>query len=225
MIALALDTSGSAGSVAVLRDDEVLARISIEAGMRHGVELFPSIERGLRDAGVAARDVDLVAVGVGPGSYTGLRVGVTAARALAFATGADLLGVTSCDALAAAVPAGDAPVGVVVDARVRAVYVATYAWDDERGWQCQDGPEILPPGSAAERLPDDAVLVGDGAAAHHEAFARFGSAEAAPSVDAVHVARLALRRHALGEREELDRVVPLYLRKSTAEMKAEAAGR
>src|SRR5437870_3603686 len=108
MIALALDTSGERASVALVRDDaagrEVLGAEVLAAGMRHGVELFPALQRLLRGAAVLPRDVGLVAVGTGPGSYTGLRVGITAARAFAYAAGAELFGVPSCDAWAAATP-------------------------------------------------------------------------------------------------------------------------
>ena len=91
-ITLALDTSGPVGSVAVLRHSDaghgapshaVLSRETIGEGMRHGVDLFPAMERALKGASLSPRDVGLVAVGTGPGSYTGLRVGITAARAFA----------------------------------------------------------------------------------------------------------------------------------------------
>src|SRR5262249_58439682 len=129
-IALAMDTSGDVASVALVRYEEggrdVLGAETLSTGMRHGVDLFPALERLLRGASVAARDVGLVAVGTGPGSYTGLRVGVTAARAFAYAAGAELLGVPSCDAWAAAAPLDARPLAVVLDARIRAVYLAQY---------------------------------------------------------------------------------------------------
>lgn len=229
MITLALDTSGIVGSVAVARsgDDgvsEVVASITIDRGMRHGVELFPALERALRAAGVGARDVDLVAVGIGPGSYTGLRVGITAARALAYACDAELLGVPTCDALADSLPPGDRPLAVVIDARIRAVYLAIY--DPLRGegrWERRDGPTLLPPDGAADRVPDDALLVGDGPEAHDDAFRRFGHAATPDGSPAAHVARLALLRHLHGERGRIDEVVPLYLRRSSAELRHDEA--
>lgn len=229
MIALALDTSGPVGSVAVARTDgdappQVVASVTIEQGMRHGVELFPALERALTAAGVSARDVDLVAVGTGPGSYTGLRVGVTAARALAYACGADLVGVPSCDALADACPPGARPVAVVVDARVRAVYLAVYEpVGGEDRWARRDGPELLEPGGAAHRLPPDALLVGDGPAAHADAFRGFARVDGPAATPAAHVARLGILRHRGGERTPIDAVVPLYLRKSSAERRHDDA--
>jgi tRNA threonylcarbamoyladenosine biosynthesis protein TsaB len=226
MIALAMDTSGDEASVALVRDDsdgrEVLASEVLSSGMRHGVELFPALERLLKGASVPPRGVALVAVGLGPGSYTGLRVGITAARAFAYATGAELLGVPSCDAWAAASPPSARPLAVVLDARTRAVYLAIYESTPE-GWSRRSGPELLDPGIAASRIPADATLVGDGVAAYASAFAGRASAASPSRADASEVAGLALRRFARGEHDAIEAVVPLYLRRPDAEIKREAA--
>jgi len=237
MIAVALDTSGPIGSVAVVGDVDtgavqVLAKRTIGHGMRHGVELFPAIEAALAEAGRSAREIDVVAVGTGPGSYTGLRVGVTAARALAYAAGAELIGVPSCDALAEATPFGsdtrrgadaadegaDEILAVVVDARVRAVYIALYR-AAAGGWERVAAPEILPPAEAAGRIPAGALVIGDGPDAHAESFAAFRRADEPRNVGAPSIARLALALRARGERQKIDAVKPLYLRQTEAERK------
>jgi tRNA threonylcarbamoyladenosine biosynthesis protein TsaB len=223
MIAIALDTSGPVGSVAVVRETHdgtrrVLADVAIDDGMRHGVALFPALESALRTAGVPARDVGLVAVGTGPGSYTGLRVGVTAARALAYAAGARLVGVPSCDAWAAATPRGPARLAVVLDTKTGAVYLALYREDEhaESGWIREHGPAVLSPEEAAARIPADALVLGD--------VDSFGTAPQPRAAPATEVALLALARHASGERTRIDQVVPLYLRKSEAERRWEERG-
>jgi len=224
MITLALDTSGGEATVALLRDApggrELLGTEVLSTGMRHGVDLFPALERLLRGAAVLPRDVGLVAVGTGPGSYTGLRVGITAARAFAYAAGAQLLGVPSCDAWAAATPLDARPLAVVLDARIKAVYLAVY---EAAGgsWTRRDGPELLEPAAAAARIPAAAVVVGDGVAPYAEAFAGRSAAAAPSRAEASHVGRLALGRLARGERDAIDAVVPLYLRKTEAELKRE----
>src|SRR5262245_32620140 len=188
--------------------------------MPHGVELFPALDRLLRRASVAPRDVGLVAVGMGPGSYTGLRVGVTAARAFAYAAGAELLGVPSCDAWAAAAPLDARPLAVVLDARIRAVYLATY---EAAGgmWTRRTGPELLAPAAAAARIAGGADGAREGLSPYHEACGA-GAAEATPRrADAAQVAGIALARRARGERDAIDAVVPLYLRKTEAELKLE----
>jgi tRNA threonylcarbamoyladenosine biosynthesis protein TsaB len=224
VIALALDTSGDEASVALVREGagvcEVLGTEVIGAGMRHGVELFPALDRLLRRASVSPRDVGLVAVGTGPGSYTGLRVGVTAARAFAYAAGAELLGVPSCDAWAAAAPLDARPLAVVLDARIRAVYLATY---EAAGgtWTRRSGPELLAPAAAAARIAEGTIVVGDGVAPYAEAFAGRVAAATPRRADATQVAGIALARRARGERDAIDAVVPLYLRKTEAELKLE----
>jgi len=224
MIALALDTSGDEASVALVREGagacEVLGTEVLGSGMRHGVDLFPALDRLLRRASVAPRDVGLVAVGTGPGSYTGLRVGVTAARAFAYAAGAELLGVPSCDAWAAAAPLDARPLAVVLDARIRAVYLATY---EAAGgaWTRRFGPELLAPAAAAARIAEGSIVVGDGVAPYSEAFAGRVAAATPRRADAAHVAGIALARRARGERDAIDAVVPLYLRKTEAELKLE----
>jgi tRNA threonylcarbamoyladenosine biosynthesis protein TsaB len=188
--------------------------------MRHGVELFPALERLLRGASVSPRDVDLVAVGTGPGSYTGLRVGITAARAFAYAAGAELLGIPSCDAWAGATPIDGRPLAVVLDARIKAVYLALYR-TSAGAWTRFGGPELLSPADAAARIPADALVVGDGVAPYGDAFAGRTASTAPARADATQVARLALGRLERGERDPIDAVVPLYLRKTEAELKRE----
>jgi tRNA threonylcarbamoyladenosine biosynthesis protein TsaB len=220
MIALALDTSGDEASVALMRDGAVLGAEVLSSGMRHGVELFPALERLLRGASVAPRDVDLVAVGTGPGSYTGLRVGITAARAFAYAADAALLGIPSCDAWAGSTPLETRPLAVVLDARVRAVYLAVYE-PAAAGWARGFGPELMQPADAAARIPADAVVVGDGVARYADAYPGRVSAPSPTRADASQVARLALSRVARGERDAIDAVTPLYLRRTEAELKRE----
>jgi tRNA threonylcarbamoyladenosine biosynthesis protein TsaB len=224
MIALALDTSGDEASVALVREGpgtcEVLGTEVIGAGMRHGVELFPALDRLLRRASVSARDVGLVAVGTGPGSYTGLRVGVTAARAFAYAAGAELLGVPSCDAWASAAPLDTRPLAVVLDARIRAVYLAIYEAVGGT-WTRRTGPELLAPAAAAALIAEGTIVVGDGIAPYPEAFAGRTAAATPRRADAAQVAGIALARRARGERDAIDAVVPLYLRKTEAELKLE----
>ncbi len=100
MLLLAIDTAGPACAVAVVRDREVLARTSEEIGRGHAERLMPMIEAALSGARVAFADLNAVAVTTGPGSFTGVRVGVAAARGLALALGIPAIGIGSLDALA-----------------------------------------------------------------------------------------------------------------------------
>ena len=126
MNVLTLDTSTEHGAIGLaVRSGEVVVT-STEGGRRHGRDLIPAVAALLRTAGVALRDIELIAVGVGPGSYTGLRVGLTAAKTLAYATGAPLIGLDSLHAVACNAPADSPRVSVIADAQRGQLYIAEF---------------------------------------------------------------------------------------------------
>ncbi len=131
MLLLALDTATPAVTVAVHDGERVLAESLEVDARRHGELVAPGIARVLLDAGATARDLTHVAVGVGPGPFTGLRVGLVTARVLSATLGIPLHGVCTLDVLAAAVTI-DGPFMVATDARRREVYVAAYDSPDTR---------------------------------------------------------------------------------------------
>ena len=125
MLLLALDTSTSAITVALHDGARVLAEATTLDARAHGERLAPGIREVLEAAGATPGDLTHVVCGLGPGPFTGLRVGIVTARVLALVTGAALHGVCSLDALAAAGPEGE--VLVATDARRKEVYWARYA--------------------------------------------------------------------------------------------------
>jgi tRNA threonylcarbamoyladenosine biosynthesis protein TsaB len=115
MLLLAIDTAGPACSVAIVRDGDALASLSDPIGRGHAERLMPMIEEVLSKAAVAFKDLERIAVTAGPGSFTGVRIGVAAARGLALSLGIPAIGVGSLDALALPV-ASSAKAGTVVAA-------------------------------------------------------------------------------------------------------------
>ena len=153
-VVLAFDTAGSACSVAIGRGDATLAHE--RRAMRHGhaEALLPMIDRVTDAAGLAPADIEIVAVSVGPGGFTGIRAGLAAAQGLALATKAELVGVTSFAAVVAPLPKADAPILVALDSRREDFYVQIFAGDGR------------PLGAPAAVLPDElagfvAGLIGD----------------------------------------------------------------
>jgi tRNA threonylcarbamoyladenosine biosynthesis protein TsaB len=233
MLVLGIESSGPRGGVALLEEERPLGEALFEAGMVHGREIAPATERILREAGKRPADLDLIAVDIGPGSYTGLRVGLAAAKGLSFALGRPLIGVASLDVLAlqvsAAHPAGLAEAAAAkgrilapaIDAKWDQVYGALYEVRDGRPVRTTDmfaeGPEAF-----AARVPSGALVVGDALERHAALFAARG-AVAAPrdlwSPRPALVAALGRRRHAEGGRDGVATLVPLYLRKTEAEEK------
>lgn len=129
MIVLALDTALEACSVALGSGDRLLARRYELCGKAHAERLMPMIEAALGDAGLGMAAITRIGVTVGPGSFTGLRTGLAAARGLALALSRPAIGITTCAVLAAGIAKG-APLTVAIDARRGEIYLAAY---DEQG--------------------------------------------------------------------------------------------
>ena len=127
---LAIDTSAGTSVAVVDRDRGVLAEYSVEDTRRHAEVIGELIERALTDAGIARRELSGVAVGMGPGPFTGLRVGIAAARAFAFGLGKPVVPIVSHDAVAFG---RTEPITVVTDARRREVYWSSYDAPDDAG--------------------------------------------------------------------------------------------
>lgn len=130
---LALDTSTTRATLALSRGEEVHERLgpSAATGGRHGRNLLPEVADLLGAAGLKPRDLDALAVGLGPGSYTGLRVGVTAAKTLAFALGVPLVALDSFAAVARNAPIDARSVHVVADAQRGDLYLTRFARDED----------------------------------------------------------------------------------------------
>ena len=194
MLTLAFDTATSVATSALVRDGEVLGERASRA-----VRVLADVEELLEHTGAEPRDLNRLVVGIGPGSFTGMRMGVAAARALAFALELELAGVSTLDALAAGAP-GALP---VVDAGRREVFTLV------------DGaPAAVSP--AELKLEPETTCVGDGAVRYREALEALG-AEVPPRESELHVPRA--RFHAELAREFVDpeAVEPLYLRLPDAE--------
>lgn len=128
-IVLAIDTSSNLGGVALCRDGSTLLHRPLGEGLRHGRLLIPGVDETLRSAGLTLAEVDLIACGIGPGSYTGTRVGVMTAKALAFGAQKPCLPVSSLQALAAGLHGKATTVIPAQDARRDEIYTAVYRFD------------------------------------------------------------------------------------------------
>jgi tRNA threonylcarbamoyladenosine biosynthesis protein TsaB len=218
---LALETTERVGSVAATSDGNLLLELNLDSEKRSAQSLAPGIETLLARVGWRPGDVELVAVTVGPGSFTGVRVGVATAKAFAYAVGADILGVDTLEAIAARAPAEVPRLSVAVDAQ-RGQVVARLFERGADGWFHPAGPADLvdldawlrgvPPGTsitgpilrkAAGHVPDGVPMI--------------DSHDWAPTAAAV--ARVALRDYAAGRRDDVWSLLPRYSRRSAAEEK------
>ncbi|HEY6932782.1 MAG TPA: tRNA (adenosine(37)-N6)-threonylcarbamoyltransferase complex dimerization subunit type 1 TsaB [Marmoricola sp.] len=197
---LAFDTATPHVTVALHDGAQVVASYSSTESMRHGEMLAPGIERVLADADALNADLTAIAVGVGPGPFTGLRVGLVTARTMGFALGVPVYGVCSLDVLAAeAIDAGLADFDVATDARRKEVYLASYT----EGRRTR-GPLVARPADVATDRP----VVGRGALLYPEAFPNPSGPE--------HPSAAVLCDVVARERFELLDPEPLYLRRPDA---------
>ncbi len=200
---LAFDTATPFVAVALHDGDTVVAEARSEQRMKHGEQLAPLIERAFAEAGVGRQDLTAIAVGTGPGPFTGLRVGLVTARTLAMVLEIPVYGVCTLDAIAleaAAALGGSGPFVVATDARRKEVYLAAY---DASGGRVS-GPVVDRPAAVATDLP----VAGEGGLLYSEHFPR-AVAPALPSAGW-------LAQGVVDERVELTGPEPRYLRRPDA---------
>lgn len=216
MLLLALDSSTPRVTVALVdvaadATVRVLAEHADDAGNRHGELLAPAIQRVLATAGATPADLGAVCCGLGPGPFTGLRVGIVTAASIADGLGVPSYAVCSLDALALAHRERADRLLVVTDARRKQVYWARY---DEQGRRV-DGPEVSAPDDVAAAARGQVErVVGAGATQWSEAFAGFAIDESEPCPRASMVARLVASRAAAHAPTE--QLTPMYLRRPDA---------
>ncbi|HZN66118.1 MAG TPA: tRNA (adenosine(37)-N6)-threonylcarbamoyltransferase complex dimerization subunit type 1 TsaB [Tepidisphaeraceae bacterium] len=164
---LALETSGRVGSVALTEDGNVVAEEQFPHGLKHAAGLVPMIDRLCSARGWKPADVREIYVSAGPGSFTGLRVGITVAKTLAFATGASVIPVQTLDALACNAPPGWQNLVVALDAKRDQVYTATYS--KTSGFPLQrEFARLDSLGAAIARAPRPVHLLGEGIPFHRQ---------------------------------------------------------
>ncbi len=223
MLILGIESATSRVGCAVGGHEGVLASACSARPRRHAESLAPQVRFVTEQAGVSLHDVSAVAVDVGPGLYTGLRVGIATALAIAHTLRVPVVPIRSLDLLAFSMAHCERRIVAALDARRGEVFYASYC-PVPGGVQLIDGPSISSPENLRADLvadPSPVVLVGDGAAAHSSTFAGVSGVEIAdegkahPSPES-----LVLLAHAQALREEFvppDRVRPFYMRKSDAE--------
>ncbi len=163
MKVLSLDTSTSRGSIALLEGRELVGELRISSQETHSVRMLAGIEFLLSSAGWRLSELELVAAGIGPGSFTGIRIGVATALGLAQSLSIPYAGISGMDAMAHQVPGIEGRLGVAMDAQRSQVYFAEYCCDKGRVRR-KDNPVLMYPATLQSRLRRAHIyLIGDGA--------------------------------------------------------------
>jgi len=228
VLLLALDTSTAQVSVAIGDRGAVLGSVQLAGGRRHAEQLAPAIEYLRGECGVELGHVAAIAVGTGPGLFTGLRVGVTTAKVMAQALRIPVVGVPSLDLVAYPLRHTERTIVAVLDARRREVFAARYQPVPGGVQRVSDyavhAPAELVADLAADvgESPHGLLLAGDGIDRFRDDFAALEHAElAGPEFASPSVAALVALATAHAEREEFEQPAdlrPLYLRQSDAEI-------
>jgi tRNA threonylcarbamoyladenosine biosynthesis protein TsaB len=219
VLVLALDTTTRGGSCAVARDGVVLRERGGDADRPHDTRLPGDLMALLDEEGIALSAIDVFAVATGPGSFTGLRVGIATMQGLAFAAGKSLIGVSAFDALAAMArrPDGVARIATWVDAWRGDVYAALYEEGTEIETASVENPERV-----LSRYTRPTLFIGDAAETHRDAIvAALGSAariaEPASPILAGAIAVMAAESARAGHQPPPHAIRPLYVRRPGAE--------
>ncbi|HSQ05323.1 MAG TPA: tRNA (adenosine(37)-N6)-threonylcarbamoyltransferase complex dimerization subunit type 1 TsaB [Burkholderiales bacterium] len=217
MKVLALDTSTEYCSVALWCDGRIVER-DIHAGQRHSQLLLGMVDEVLEEGGVALGELDGIAYGEGPGSFTGLRIACGVTQGLAYAHGLPVVGIGTLLAMAEEVSAER--VVCAIDARMKEVYHAAYT-RTESGWTVVHAPGLCRP-DAVPPLPEgEWVACGSGFAAYREMLAaRYANRVVKVVADAYprarHIAQCSVPRFERGETVSAEAAVPYYIRDKVA---------
>jgi tRNA threonylcarbamoyladenosine biosynthesis protein TsaB len=218
---LALETTEMTGSVAAAADDNVLEELQLDSMQRSAQSLAPAIGTLLEKVGWRPRDVQLVAVTIGPGSFTGLRVGVTTAKVFAYAVGADILGIDTLQTIAAGAPPEIQALWAAVDAQRGEVVAGEFRRDADGWFEPIGSARLVGVDAWLAGLPAGSIVTGP---VLRKLAGRLPSGVTSleprywqPA--AGYVARLAARRYAAGQRDDLWTLTPRYSRRSAAEEK------
>lgn len=229
---LALDTATSACTVAVADGENLLAELTLQVPRAHSTRLMPLVAQALEESGTARSDLQLIAAGVGPGSFTGLRIGLATTKGLAFALGIPCVGVSTLQALAYGTGAAAGLVVSMLDAKRGQVYAGIYA---AGGREPDAWDELLPPSHLtvdrlaeeirslqAQRDEEPVILCGDAAVRYAPSLELGSAVQVAPPGTllprAWAVARLGEWQAQRGEQVQPEALLPCYLRKSEAEV-------
>ena len=229
---LAIETSTMLGGIAIMDDlSGLIAEVRLNVKSTHSERLMTEIAHVLKQAELKVSDIDVFAIAIGPGSFTGLRIGLSTVKGFSYATGKPIVSVPTLEALAWNFPYCRHPVCTMLDARKKEVYAALFKWEDGGFIKLIDEVSIK-----VDRVLEDiklssdkrVVFTGEGAILYRDKIievmgnkAIFASPEKIVPSPA-NVASIGIKKAIKGEFSEPVSLVPFYIRRSEAELKRDA---
>ena len=226
VLILAIETATGCGSVSLTRgtpaDGRLLAEAVAQPEITHSRRLLGSVDWVMQAAGVDWDDLDGVAVSLGPGSFTGLRIGMAAAKGIVLAAGVPLVGVQTLDGVALSCPVIDRPLWCLLDARKQEVYAACYQPGDDSRPVLSSPPTAIRPRQLADKISSPVLLAGPGVDEYRDIFSGVDNVRLVPaalsSPVASRIGYLAAGQLAAGKILDPAAAAPLYVRASEAEI-------
>jgi tRNA threonylcarbamoyladenosine biosynthesis protein TsaB len=222
---LAIDTSGVTASVAILRDETVLAEIFLNLGRNHSEILLPSIDQLLIVAGLDLGAIDVFACTIGPGSFTGIRIGVSTVKGLALAVDRPVVALSALEVLAVSATGSQRKICPMIDARREQVYTGLYADNGPYSLTNIIPEHLVGADDFLKLIAEDVLFIGSGALKYEDVIRRrlggrgFFVADHLHQVHAAAVGALAGKKVNTGGMTDAVNLNPLYLRRSEAEEK------
>jgi tRNA threonylcarbamoyladenosine biosynthesis protein TsaB len=223
---LGIDTATSCGSIGLIDDHRVIAESLLDIPVTHSERLLASIEQVLREGRCALEDLDGWAVSIGPGSFTGLRIGMSTVKGLAFATRKPVAGVSTLDVLASQIPPTPYLICPMLDARKGEVYAAFYRYEEGTSLKRSSEYQALTPEDLIRRIGEKTLFIGEGVRRYGaDLIQSLPSLAVFPDDPFFHMphgsvlAKRGLERIQKGEALDLSTFIPHYVRPSEAEMK------
>lgn len=221
---LAIDTSTMTGGIALMEEENLIAESRLNVKVSHSERLMKELDHILNQSSLNIDDIDVFAVSIGPGSFTGLRVGLSTVKGLVYYSNKKIVSVSSLEALAYSLPFCKYPVCPMLDARKKEVYTAIFLWGDGGPIKIMD-EQVIKIDDLLSKIIDKTVFLGEGALLYKDKMRSFLGNKAIfafpqdiyPSP--ASVAYLGMIKAKMGKFDDPAALTPCYMRRSEAEMK------
>ncbi|MCK4248157.1 MAG: tRNA (adenosine(37)-N6)-threonylcarbamoyltransferase complex dimerization subunit type 1 TsaB, partial [Candidatus Omnitrophica bacterium] len=213
---LGIETSNKYLGLAIVEDGRLLAEYSLDTGRQHASLLVPYIDRILKDTGLVLDQIDGFSISLGPGSFTGLRIGLATVKGLALPDNKPIVGVPTLDVISANIIDPAQPVCVIVDAKRNQLYWAKYKYSP-KGLKNTTGYNLSPVADVLKSIKTKTIITGDGIAAFGRLIIKEKPKLAVLSLEelwyprGLMTAKLGYQRLIAGQKDDVDALEPMYL--------------